>query len=257
MKLVINIPCYNEEATLPLVFGGLPNQISRISEIKVQIVDDGSVDETAEVAKILGCRVITHSQNLGLGHAFQTGVDAALESGCDIFVNIDADNQYPTRYISDLIQPILGDEAVIVIGYRLPWKVGHFSLFKGLLQWIGNKTIRILLNIESPDAVSGFRAYSRTTLEKLHVTSSYSYTLDTLVQAAHYGMRIKSVPIQTNPPTRKSRLATNVFQYIALMVVNFAQVMLIYQPRKILIWTILFPIVCMIFALLLFLSALL
>ncbi len=236
MKLVINIPCYNEEQTLPLVLRELPTHLPKISEIGVQIVDDGSIDETVKVGERFGCRLIKHEHNLGLGYAFQTGVNAALDSGCDIFVNIDADNQYPARYIEDLIQPILKNEADLVIGDRQPWKVEHFSLLKRFLQWLGNRFIELLLNIDSPDAVSGFRAYSGVALETLLVTTSYSYTLDTLVQAAHKGLRITSVIVQTNPPTRKSRLATNVLQYIALTMLNFAQVMLVYEPRKIFTW---------------------
>ena len=254
MKLVINIPCYNEETTLPMVLASLPAQFYSVSEIEVQIVDDGSVDETADVARIFGCRVIRHKQNLGLGRAFQTGVDAALESGCDIFVNIDADNQYPTRYISDLIQPILGNKADIVIGDRQPWKVRHFSLMKRFLQWLGNVGLRIMLNTESPDAVSGFRAYSRAALEKLQVTASYSYTLDTLVQADYHALRVWSVPIQTNPPTRDSRLSSNVFQYISLMMLNFVQVMLIYQPCKMVIWGIVLSSFCVLLTFLLLLG---
>ncbi len=247
MKLVINIPCYNEEGTLPIVLGGLPTQLPGISEVSVQIIDDGSEDDTAEVGESFGCVVIRHERNLGLGAAFQTGVDVALENGCDIFVNIDADNQYPARYIADLITPIIKDEADMVIGNRQPWKVRHFSLLKRVLQWLGNVVIRILLKIDSPDAVSGFRAYSKAALEKLHVTTSYSYTLDTLVQAAHKGLRIKSLIIETNPPTRKSRLSKNVFQYIALTAINFIQVMLIYEPRKVFVLGILLLVLCALF----------
>ncbi len=248
MKLVINIPCYNEENTLPLVLGDLPRHLEAISEIRVQIVDDGSTDETSSVGAKFGARVIRHDRNLGLGCAFQTGIDAALASGCDLFVNIDADNQYPARYIGDLIQPILRKEADIVIGNRQPWMVRHFSWLKRCLQWAGNGFIRLLLDIDCPDAVSGFRAYSRAALDTLHVTSSYSYTLDTLVQAAHKGLRIRSVIIETNPPTRESRLSANVFQYIALMMLNFTQVMLIYEPKKVFVWGVVLPFFCVLVA---------
>jgi len=249
MKLVISIPCYNEEPTLPLVLGELPTYLPDISEIIVQIVDDGSIDETAKVGESFGCRVIKHDRNLGLGYAFQTGVSVALDSGCDIFVNIDADNQYPARYIADIIQPILKNEADIVIGDRQPWKVEHFSPLKRFLQWVGNGVIRILLKIDSPDAVSGFRAYSRGALEKLHVTTSYSYTLETLVQAAKKGINIKWMAISTNPPTRKSRLSKHILQYIALTGLNFLRVLVIYEPEKILLWgifSLLSPLLCII-----------
>ncbi|MBM3144396.1 MAG: glycosyltransferase family 2 protein [Chloroflexi bacterium] len=250
MRLVINIPCYNEEDTLPLVLQELPAQLPGISDISVQIVDDGSTDDTVRVGKSFGCRVIEHDRNLGLGYAFQTGVNAAIASGCDIFVNTDADNQYPSRSIVDLVQPVLENKADMVIGDRQPWKVRHFSLSKRFLQWVGNRLVGLLLNIHSPDAVSGFRAYSRLALEKLHVTASYSYTLDTLAQAAYHDLRITSVMIQPNPPTRESRLATNIFQYIALTMLNFIQVLLIYEPGKIFLWGIFPVLLCVLFALL-------
>ncbi len=243
IKLVINIPCYNEEGTLPQVVSALPDHIPGIQEIHVQIVDDGSTDQTKRIAQDLGCKVISHKSNLGLGRAFQTGVTAALESGCDIFVNLDADNQYPTEYIEHLIQPILKKEADIVIGNRQPWKVQHFSMLKRVLQWTGNGLIRVILNIDTPDAVSGFRAYSRVAMKNLHVTSSYSYTLDTLIQAAHQGLRVRSLIIHTNPPTRDSRLSTNIFQYIALTMLNFVEVMLIYEPKKLIVWGVVFNLI--------------
>jgi len=236
MKLVINIPCFNEQNTLPQVLREIPKEIPDVDEIIVQIVDDGSEDETENVAMDFGCRVIKHDRNLGLGFAFQSGVIAALEEGCDILVNIDADHQYPSNYIVHLIQPIITQQADIVIGNRQPWKVRHFSVFKRVLQWVGNKMISFLLNIDVPDVVSGFRAYSRSSLETLHVTTGYSYTIDTLVQAAHYGLRIRSMIIPTNPPTRQSRLSTSIFQYITLTMINFLQVMIIYEPRKLLAW---------------------
>ena len=254
MKLVINIPCYNEEQTLPLVLGELPEHIFGISEIRVQIVDDGSTDDTSKVGARFGCKVIRHDRNLGLGCAFQTGVNEALDSGVDIFVNIDADNQYPPRYIGDLIKPILENRAEIVIGDRQPWKVRYFSPLKRILQWLGNAVIKLLLNIDSRDAVSGFRAYSKIALEKMYVTSSYSYTLDTLVQAAHKNFRISSLKIQTNPPTRQSRLSRNIFQYLALTMINFIQSILIYEPRKVFEWSLILLFFCVLITFLLFLN---
>lgn len=239
MKLVINIPCYNEQDTLPQVLAELPNELPEIDEIFIQIIDDGSLDRTTMVAQSFGFSVIRHKRNLGLGRAFQTGADAAIANECDIFVNLDADNQYPARYIQDLIHPIQTNQADIVIGNRIPWKQRHFSIAKRMLQWLGNGIIKNLLNIDVPDVISGFRAYSRPALEKLYVTSSYSYTLDTLVQAVHYGLKIKSIEIKTNPPTRRSRLSNNIAQYIVLTLLNFTQVMLIYEPQKVFLWGIL------------------
>lgn len=233
MIVVINIPCYNEQDTLPQVLDALPDTLPNVDEIVIQIVDDGSSDQTGLVAESSGAKVFKHNRNLGLGRAFQTGADAALASGCNIFVNLDADNQYPTRYIGNFILPIQNDEADIVIGNRQPWNLRHFSLLKRSLQWVGNGVIRKMIGVDVPDVISGFRAYSRSALEKLYVTSNYSYTLDTLVQAAHYGLRIKSLEIDANPPTRKSRLAGSIAEYITLTLLNFTQVMLIYEPHKV------------------------
>jgi len=146
VKLVINIPCLNEETTLPLVLAEIPRQIQGVDEIEVQIIDDGSTDSTAEIAKKYGCRVIHHKENLGLGIAFKHGVEAALENGADIMVNTDADNQYPSHYIPSLILPLLNGTADVTIGNRQTWKVKHFSPLKRLLQWLGSASVRRLSN---------------------------------------------------------------------------------------------------------------
>ncbi len=236
MKLVINIPCYNEEDTLPQVVSTLPDSIPGIQEIQVQIVDDGSTDQTKRIAEDLGCRVICHKSNLGLGRAFQTGVNAALENGCDIFVNLDADNQYPSGYIPNLVSSVLAGNADIVIGNRKPWNITHFSKFKRFLQLLGNGVFRYLLNVDVPDVISGFRAYSKEALLKIHVTTRYSYTLDTLVQAAKKGLMIRSIDIETNPPTRQSRLFKNIIQYVLISSVSFARILIIYEPVKTFLW---------------------
>ncbi len=233
MKLVINIPCYNEEKTLPLVLREIPKKIKGISKIEIQIVDDGSTDRTVEVAKKLGVhRIIRHKQNLGLGVAFKHGIEAALEAGADIFVNTDGDNQYPGKYIKQLIQPILKHEADMVIGNRTPWKIGHFSAIKKFFQYWGNILVRWIAGSDVPDTVSGFRAYSREAMLRLNITTRFSYVLDTIVQAERKGLVIVSIPITTNPPTRKSRLFRNIFQHMTKSFVNVLRCYMIYEPFK-------------------------
>ncbi|MFW6231336.1 MAG: glycosyltransferase family 2 protein [Nanoarchaeota archaeon] len=232
MKLVINIPCYNEEKTLPLVLNELPTHIEGISSIEIQIVDDGSSDKTVEVAEKHGCRVLKHDTNKGLGIAFKTGMDAALERGADIFVNTDADNQYPSKYIPNLVRPVIDGKADLVIGNRKPWKVRHFSPIKRFFQYWGNLLTRKIAGSDVPDTVSGFRAYSREALLKLTITTKFSYVLDTIVQAGKKDLRIMSVPVTINKPTRKSRLFKNIFQHMKKSAVNILRVYALYEPFK-------------------------
>lgn len=231
VKLVIQIPCYNEEKTLPLVLKELPKKLDGIDKIEVQIIDDGSSDKTIEVAKKFGVdRIIRHKRNLGLGNSFKDGVEAALENGADILINTDGDNQYPSRYIQDLIKPILDGKADIVIGNRKPWKVKHFSPFKRVLQWFGNGVVRKIAGSDVPDTVSGFRAYNKESLLKINVTTKFSYVLDTIVQATHKGLTVTSVPIETNAPTRKSRLFKSMFQHMRKSGSNIIRCFVIYKP---------------------------
>jgi glycosyltransferase involved in cell wall biosynthesis len=232
LKVVINIPCYNEEKTLPLVLKELPKEIPGVSVIEVQVVDDGSRDRTVDVARRYGCIVLRHKHNLGLGVAFRTGAEAALSRGCDVFVNTDADNQYPSRYIPALVGPVIEGRADIVIGNRRPWKVRHFSLLKRAFQFVGNAITRRIAGVYVPDTVSGFRAYSREALLRLNVISRFSYVLDTIVQAGKKGLVVKSVPIETNPPTRKSRLFTSMYQHMRKSAANILRVYTIYEPFK-------------------------
>ncbi len=232
MKLVINIPCYNEEKTLPSVLREIPKRIEGIDVIEVQIVDDGSTDKTSEVAAEHGCVVIRHKRNKGLGVAFSKGVKEALKRGADVFVNTDADNQYPSRYIPRLVKPVLDHEADIVIGNRKPWKVKHFSPIKRFLQFLGNGITRRISGTKVPDMVSGFRAYSREALLMLNVTTKFSYVLDTVVQASKKGLKIRSVYVKVNPPTRRSRLFKNIFQHMRKSAANILRVYSIYEPFR-------------------------
>ena len=233
MKLVINIPCYNEENTLGLVLRELPKKIPGIDKIEVQIVDDGSRDKTLEVArKNQVTRIIRHTKNKGLGESFKDGMQAALEAGADVFVNTDADNQYPSRYIAELVQPIIEKQADIVIGNRKPWKVKHFSPLKRVLQYIGNGVTRRILGSRVPDTVSGFRAYSREAMLKLNPTTKFSYVLDTIMQAVQKGLKIVSISIETNAPTRKSRLFKSMFQHMKKSGANLIRIFYLYEPFK-------------------------
>ncbi len=232
MHLVINIPCFNEEQTLPIVLAELPKQIEGISKITVQVVDDGSSDGTVAVAQKHGCRIIRHQRNRGLGNAFKSGLNGALAVGADILVNTDADNQYPAKYITELIQPIIDNNSDIVVGNRQPWKVKHFSRYKRLLQLVGNFLVRCIADCKVPDMISGFRAYSREAMLNLNVTTKFSYVLDTIVQASKKGLLIKSVPVTTNPPTRESRLFKGSLQHIRKSAIDILRLYLIYEPFK-------------------------
>lgn len=244
VKLVINIPCLNEEKTLPLVLKELPKKIEGIDKIEVQIVDDGSTDKTVEVARKLGVtRIIRHKKNKGLGIAFKHGIDHALNSGADIFVNTDADNQYPSKYIPELVKPVLNEKADLVIGNRRPWKVKHFSVLKRVLQFFGNGLTRSIMRSDVPDTVSGFRAYSKDAMLKINVTTKFSYVLDTIMQAVQKDLRIESIDIDTNPPTRESRLFKNIFQHMKKSGTNLIRIFYLYEPLKTFFYASLIPFV--------------
>lgn len=232
MKLVINIPCLNEEKTLPLVLKELPRDLPGVDEIEVQVVDDGSSDATAAVAEAAGCRVIRHKRNLGLGVAFRHGVQAALKEGADILVNTDADNQYPARFIKDLVAPVVVGRADVVIGDRGTWSIAHFSLVKRVFQWLGSYLVRVMTGTDVSDTVSGFRAYSRESLLRMNVTTRFSYVLDTIMQCAKKDLTIESVPIEVNPPTRKSRLFKNMFQHMWKSGFSLLRLYALYMPFR-------------------------
>lgn len=233
MKLVVQIPCFNEEKTLPLVLAEIPKKIEGIDKIEIQIIDDGSTDKTVEIAKKLGVdKIISHKINRGLGISFSDGMETALIDGADILVNTDGDNQYPGKYIKDLVLPILEDRADIVIGDRQTIKIKHFSDKKKKLQSIGSSTVRYLSGVNVPDAVSGFRAYSRKSLMELNVLTKFSYCIDTIVQAGKKGLKVVSIPIETNRPTRESRLFRNIGEHVRKSSVNLLRLFAIYEPFK-------------------------
>ncbi|MGM1017687.1 MAG: glycosyltransferase family 2 protein [Actinomycetota bacterium] len=215
MRLFVQIPCLNEEETLPLVLASIPREIPGIDEIHILVVDDGSSDRTVEVARSLGVEhFVFHTRNMGLARSFRDGVDYALQHGADIVVNTDGDNQYPQDRITDLVQPIIGGDADIVIGDRQTKTIAHFSPFKKLMQGVGSNVVNFAAGTDLPDAASGFRAYSRASLIRLNVVTEFSYCMETIIQAGNKRLRIASIPVTTNAKTRESRLFKNIFQHM-------------------------------------------
>ena len=233
MKLVVQVPCLNEEKTLPLVLKEIPKKIDGIDKIEVQIIDDGSIDKTVNVAKKFKVnRIISHVGNRGLGVSFSEGMEEALKNGADILVNTDGDNQYPGKYIKDLVKPIIEKRAHMVIADRQTKKIAHFSPIKKFLQSLGSSMVRYLSGTDVPDAVSGFRAYSRKAMLELNVVTKFSYCIDTIVQAGKKDLVIKSIPITTNKPTRNSRLFKNIWQHVKRSTANLLRVFAVYEPFK-------------------------
>ena len=232
-KLIICIPCYNEEATLGLTLSELPRELPGIDEIEWLIVDDGSRDRTVEVAKDCGVHhIVSLPSNQGLAKAFMAGLEAALKAGADIIVHTDADNQYCAADIPKLIQPILTSAAEIVIGERPISEIEHFSPTKKLLQKLGSWSVRIASNTNIPDAPSGFRAFSRDAAIRLNVFSEYTYTLETIIQAGQKGMAITSVPIRTNGYLRPSRLVKSIPVYIQRSIFTIFRIFMTYKPLR-------------------------
>lgn len=233
MKLIIQIPCYNEAETLEIALNDLPKHIDGIDEIEYLIINDGSADNTVEVAKKWGVHyVVNFKQNKGLAKGFMAGLDACLRNGADIIVNTDADNQYNGDDIEKLVRPILDEKADIVIGERPIDNTAHFSPLKKKLQHFGSWTVRVASKSDIPDAPSGFRAYSREAALRLNVVNEYTYTLETIVQAGRTKMAMTSVPIRTNPELRKSRLFSSMFGYVKRSMVTIVRSFMMYKPLK-------------------------
>lgn len=233
MKLIIQIPCYNEEATLGITYRDLPKYIAGIDEIEYLIIDDGSRDRTVEVAKELGIHhVVSFKQNKGLAKGFMAGLDACLHLGADIIVNTDADNQYCGADIEKLVRPILDGEADIVIGERPIDETAHFSWKKKKFQHLGSWVVRQASGTSIPDAPSGFRAYSREAALRLNVTNEYTYTLETIIQAGHDKIAMTSVPIRTNGETRPSRLFSSMWRYMKRSASVIIRSFMMYKPLR-------------------------
>lgn len=233
MKLIIQIPCYNEEETLTIALDALPKHIDGIDEIEYLIINDGSKDNTVEVAKNWGVNyVVSFKRNKGLARGFMAGLDACLRNGADIIVNTDADNQYCADDIEKLVRPILEGKSDIVIGERPIDETEHFSPLKKKLQRFGSWTVRVASNSDIPDAPSGFRAYSREAAMKMNVVNEYTYTLETIVQAGRSKMAMTSVPIRTNAELRPSRLFSSMFGYVKKSMVTIIRAFMMYKPLR-------------------------
>jgi glycosyltransferase involved in cell wall biosynthesis len=232
MKLIVQIPAYNEEATIADVVRGIPRSIPGIDRVEVLVIDDGSLDKTAEYARTAGAdHVLTLPYNRGLAFGFQAGLDACLRQGADLIVNTDGDNQYPGEQIPALIEPILRGQADIVIGNRQIDQVQHFSPQKRALERLGSWVVRAASGTSVPDAPSGFRAYSREAALRLFVTSDFSYTLDNLIQAGKRGLKVAHVPIATNP-TRPSKLHRGSWHFIKRQGATIVRAYATYEPLK-------------------------
>lgn len=234
MKLIVQIPCYNEEATLPETVAAIPRHIEGIATVEILVIDDGSTDRTAEIARSLGVdHIIRQTRNRGLANAFRTGLDASLKAGADIIVNTDGDNQYSGADIPRLVRPILEGRADIVVGDRETAQVAHFSPLKKLLQAMGSWVVRRLSGVDVPDAVSGFRAMSREAAMRLNIVSRFSYTIEMLIQAGRKRMAVASVPVAINKVTRKSRLFKSIPDFIQRSVATMLRIYAMYQPLKV------------------------
>jgi len=234
MKLIIQIPCFNEALTLPETIKSLPNHIDGIDQIEILVVDDGSEDNTSEVARQNGVdHLIRLKKNQGLAGAFKAGLDACIRLNADIIVNTDADNQYNSDDIKKLIQPILKSEAELVIGDRGVAFEESFTPLKRKLQTVGSYVVSKASGLEIPDATSGFRAMTRETALKTNVLSNYSYTLETLIQAGNRNINVVSVPVRTNPPKRPSRLMNGMWDYLVRSGVTIIRAYAMYRAIRV------------------------
>ncbi len=245
MKLIIQIPCFNEAETLPGTVRLLPRQVHGIDQVEILVVDDGSDDQTVEAARASGAdHIVCLPHHAGLAAAFAAGLNASLELGADIIVNTDADNQYHPEDIPALIQPILDGKAEMVIGDRGVAGQAEFSPVKRLLQTVGSQIVGKAAGLAIPDATSGFRAITREAALRTIVLSDYSYTLETLIQAGSHKTRVRYIPIRTNPKTRPSRLMRGIFDYVAHSSVTILRAYTMYRPLRV------FTLVSLVFLLL-------
>ncbi len=233
MKLIIQIPCYNEADTLGVALGALPREVPGFDVVEWLIVDDGSTDTTVDVARAHGVdHVVRHTRNKGLARAFMTGIDAGLRLGADVIVNTDADNQYHAGDIPALTEPILAGRAEMVIGARPIASIEHFSPVKRALQRLGSWVVRAASGTAVPDAPSGFRAISRAAARRLVVFNDYTYTLETIIQAGQRDIAVESVPVRVNDDLRPSRLVKSIPSYVRRSVVTIVRIFVVYRPFR-------------------------
>jgi glycosyltransferase involved in cell wall biosynthesis len=234
MKLIIQIPCFNEERQLPLTLSHLPREVEGFDEVQWLIIDDGSTDSTVEVARSHGVEhVVRLTNHKGLAAAFQAGLDAGLKLGADVIVNTDADNQYEGGDIPKLVAPILRGEADMVVGDRQIGKIEHFSGAKKLLQRLGSWVVRQASSTDIPDTTSGFRAYNREAALQTQAVSKFTYTLETIIQAGKLLVAVEHVPVRTNPKTRESRLFPSTAAYVRRNALSIFRIYSQYQPLKV------------------------
>jgi len=234
MKLIIQIPCFNEAETLPQTINDLPREISGVDDVEFLVIDDGSTDGTADLAEELGVdHVVRLPRNRGLAYAFAQGLLVCLERGADIIVNTDGDNQYPGRYVDDLVQPILSGKADMVVGDRQIDTIEHFTWLKKRLQKFGSWVVSWASKTSVPDATSGFRAFSRDAAMQLVIFSSYTYTLETIIQAGRKGLTVTSIPITTNERLRDSRLIRSQGDYISRSATTILRIFLMYEALRV------------------------
>jgi glycosyltransferase involved in cell wall biosynthesis len=233
LKLIIQIPCYNEEATLGLTLAALPRRVPGFEVVEWLVIDDGSRDRTVEVAIASGVdHVVSLPHNQGLAKAFMAGIEASLKAGADVIVNTDADNQYSSDSIPDLVAPILDGSAQIVVGARPISEIAEFSPLKKLLQKVGSAVVRLASGTRVPDAPSGFRAFHREAALRLNVFGDYTYTLETIIQAGRKNVPIASVPIAVNPTTRPSRLVRSIPSYVYRSILSIIRIFIVYKPLR-------------------------
>ncbi len=233
MKLIIQIPCYNEAATLPVALAELPRRVKGFDEVEWLIINDGSSDQTVEVARQHGVNhVVSFKRNQGLARAYMAGLRASVELGADVIVNTDADNQYNAADIPALVAPIIAGRADIVVGTRPISTIRHFSILKKALQGLGSAVVRAMSGTSVEDAPSGFRAVSREAAMRLHVFNEYTYTLETIIQAGRKNMVVETVPVKVNAEIRPSRLVKSIPSYIRKSIFTMLRIFVVYRPFR-------------------------
>ncbi|MGO8751648.1 MAG: glycosyltransferase family 2 protein [Thermoguttaceae bacterium] len=234
MKLIVQIPCFNEESTLAKTVADIPRRIEGIDDVRILVIDDGSTDRTCQVAREAGVdHLIRHKRNRGLGCAFRTGIDACLRLGADVIVNTDGDNQYAGGDIPRLIAPIVTGAADLVVGDRQTWRNTNFSWGKKILEAAGSFAVRSLSGQPLPDAVSGFRAFSRNAALRMNLVSSFSHTIESIIQAGACDLAIASIPVTTNGKTRKSRLFSNIPEFMGRSAGILVRTYTMYRPLRV------------------------
>ena len=231
-KLIIQIPCYNEEANIKKTLCDLPKYIEGIDFIEVLVINDGCTDSSVAIAQEFGASIVNIKPNKGLANAFRTGLQECLNRGADIIVNTDADNQYCAKDIEKIIKPVLSGDADITIGARNISEIKEFSLLKKILQKLGSSVLRLFSSTTVQDAPSGFRAFSKQAAIKLNIFDNYTYTMETLIQAGAKNLRVVSVPIRVNQQTRKSKLVKNIFDYVFKSMKTTLRMFIVYRPFR-------------------------